>query len=137
MKIQNKLAIPSIDAILTLIFSLQALAKKAEITGWDKAKFGMSPEELKKAYREEEEYFKPDIFWKEKREDKFSHTPYILSTSRFIIFREEGRVIFYFANNKLFEITITDGTYEPPEGEIEFMPGELLSRSGKRKVKKE
>ena len=41
--------------ILALFFTSQVLAQ-APIDGWDKAKFGMTPQELKDAYKEEEQH---------------------------------------------------------------------------------
>ncbi|GAI05923.1 unnamed protein product [marine sediment metagenome] len=88
-KIQ-KLTMFSIITGLVLIFSFQVLAGEEEIQGWDKAKFGMSPEELVSAYAEEKEYFKPGAFWEEEREDKFSHVPYTLFTSKLIMLGKKG-----------------------------------------------
>lgn len=51
-----------LGVVLALLTS-QALAQ-APIDGWDKAKFGMSPEELREAYGEEEEYYK-DTYYQE------------------------------------------------------------------------
>ena len=109
MKIQNMLTMSSIITSLVLIFSFQVLAGEIEIQGWDKARLGMSPEELRKVYVEEEEYFKPDAFWEEKEEDKFSHIPYTLFTSRLITLGYSGGITFLFVNDKLFKIIMTGG----------------------------
>jgi len=52
-----------VGIIITLFFTSQVLAQ-APIEGWDEAKFGMSPEELKEAYKEEKEYDE-DKFYQE------------------------------------------------------------------------
>ena len=52
----RKIAILNIAVSLGLFLASQVLAQ-APIKGWDKAKFGMSPTELREAYKEEEEYF--------------------------------------------------------------------------------
>lgn len=109
MRLQSKFAIASIITALVTIFSLQGLAEEVEIQGWDKARLGMSPEELKRVYVEEEEYFKPDAFWQEKKEDKFSHVPYTLFTSELRVLEERGMVILFFVNGRLFEIIVTTG----------------------------
>jgi len=74
---KTKLSVSTILIMFILILTsfLPVMVQKTEIQGWDKAKFGMSPEELKEAYKEEGEYFKPGALWEEKKEDKFSHTP--------------------------------------------------------------
>ncbi len=123
-KIQNMLTMSSVITGLVLIFSFQVLAEEIEIQGWDKAKFGMSPKELRNAYVEEEEYFKPGAFWEEEREDKFSHVPYTLFTSKLTMLGKKGRVIFFFVNNKLFEVIIATGS--TPGKEIEFSPGQFI-----------
>lgn len=123
-KIQNMLTMSSIITGLVLIFSFQVLAGEEEIQGWDKAKFGMSPEELISAYAEEEEYFKPGAFWEEEREDKFSHVPHTLFTSKLIMLGKKGRVIFFFVNDKLFEVIIAAGSTRGKE--IEFSPGQFV-----------
>lgn len=105
---------------LTLSFASQVLAQ-APIEGWDKAKFGMSPEELRNVYAEEEEYVKPDAFWEQKEEDKFSHIPYTLLTSQLMTLGYSGGITFLFVNDKLFEIIIAGG-----EEKTGFVPGELL-----------
>lgn len=46
---------------LTLFFASQTLAQMP-ITGWDKAKFGMSPGELREAYEEEEKYYEDEFY---------------------------------------------------------------------------
>jgi len=46
--------------VLALSLASEALAQ-TPIEGWDEAKFGMTPEELRKAYREEEEYYQ-DVY---------------------------------------------------------------------------
>ncbi len=123
MKIQDMSTMSLIITSLVLIFSFQVLAEEIEIQGWDKAKFGMSPEELMDAYAEEEEYFKPDAFWQEKQEDKFSHIPYTLFTSRLEMLGYWGGISFLFVNDKLFEIIMAGG-----EEKTGFVPGELLHR---------
>ena len=109
MKIQNMSTMSSMITSLVLIFSFQVLAGEVEIQGWDKAKFGMSPEQLRNVYAEEEEYFKPDAFWEEKEEDKFSHIPYTLFTSRLEMLGYWGGITFLFVNDKLFKIIMTGG----------------------------
>jgi len=103
-------------AILIMSFSLPVIAQKVQIQGWDKAKFGMSPVELRKAYKEEEKFIKG--FWSEDQENPFRGTPYTLSTIKLHILGcyttgpyETGylglsMVSFRFVNNKLFEIEI-------------------------------
>ncbi len=49
----RNLSIVFVVMALTLSFASQVLAQ-APIEGWDKAKFGMSPEEVRSAYQEEE-----------------------------------------------------------------------------------
>lgn len=55
--------------ILALFLASQVLAQ-SPIEGWDKAKFGMSPEDLRNAYAEEErfyleeEYYRMKDYWK-------------------------------------------------------------------------
>ena len=77
---------------LALFLASQVLAQ-TPIDGWDKAKFGMSPEEVERAY---------SIVGEEYREGKsyyFSSIPRFLKG--FI-----GNVNFCFVDNKLFEITL-------------------------------
>jgi len=125
MKIQNMLTMSSIITSLVLIFSFQVLAGEVEIQGWDKAKFGMSPEEVRSAYAEEEEYFKPGAFWEEQREDKLSHFPYTLFTSRVTVLERGGTVILFFVNDRLFEIIVAAGHV----GKVtDFVPGEFIRR---------
>jgi len=127
MRLQSKFAIASIITVLVTIFSLQGLAEEVEIQGWDKARLGMSPEELRGVYAEEEEYFKPDAFWQEQKEDKFSHVPYTLVTSKLNVLEQGGTVILFFVNDRLFEIIVTMGGYHPIRV-IDFVPGELIRR---------
>jgi len=59
----RKTLIIFIGMSLTLFFTSQVLAQ-APIEGWGKAKFGMSPEEVKEAYKKEKEYYE-DKFYQE------------------------------------------------------------------------
>jgi len=78
--------------------------KKRAVEGWDKAKFRMSPEELRSAYAEEERS-NLDTFWEEE-EDISSDTPYTLSTSELTVFGHKRKASFYFVDNKLFTIEL-------------------------------
>ena len=60
MRNRNFLGV-SLGTALALFCSSQVLAQ-ALIEGWDKAKFGMSPEDLKSTYREEERYYR-DMYY--------------------------------------------------------------------------
>ncbi|TET62228.1 hypothetical protein E3J48_04525 [Candidatus Aerophobetes bacterium] len=130
MKVRKVLVV-LIGVILALFLASQVLAE-VPIEGWDKAKFGMSPEEVRSAYAEEEEFFRPDAFWEEQREDKFSHFPYALSTSRMKLLGQKGTVILFFVNDKLFEIILVAGHVKEV---TDFMPGVLVGgwQEGKSK----
>jgi len=106
---------------LTLFLFLIPLAlAQAPIEGWDKAKLGMSPEELKDAYKEEEGYFeqRPHLgdFWTATKENRFGRTlllfgwsgplPYTLYTGELRVLGKEAGLYFRFVNTKLFEIEI-------------------------------
>jgi len=57
-----------IGVSMVLFLASQVLAQSASIEGWDKAKLGMSVEELKESYRKEAEFFEMQEggeFWKE------------------------------------------------------------------------
>ena len=56
MKNRNTLAV-FVGASLVLFFTSKVLAQTSAIEGWDKAKFGMTPEEVRKIYSAEEKYF--------------------------------------------------------------------------------
>ena len=58
---KRNLLMTFIAIALTLSFASQVLAQ-APIEGWDKAKFGMSPGELREAYKEEEKYYEDEIY---------------------------------------------------------------------------
>lgn len=104
---------------LILLFVSQTIAQ-VPIEGWDKAKFGMSPEELRDAYKEEEEYFeqKPHLgdFWSVTEENRFGRIhplfgwsgplPYTLYTGELRVLGEKAGLHFRFVNTKLFEIEI-------------------------------
>ena len=59
----RKLSVIFTVMALTLFSVSQALAQ-APIEGWDKAKLGMSPEEVKEVYAEEEQYYKDKYYQK-------------------------------------------------------------------------
>jgi len=118
----RKVLVVLIGVILALFLASQVLAE-VPIEGWDKAQFGMSPEEVRSAYAEEEEFFRPDAFWEEQREDKFSHFPYVLSTSRMELLGQTGTVILFFVNDKLFEIILVAGNVREV---TDFVPGVLI-----------
>lgn len=121
---------------LTLSFASQVLAQ-VPIEGWDKAKFGMSSEEIKSAYAEEA-YFGPDTFWEERQEDIVSGYPYTLSTFELIAFGDKRRASFYFVDNRLFgiELTITrivvDTKKDSPKKLVELGTG-MFDEYGKIK----
>lgn len=109
--------------VLTLSFTSQALAQalaQAPIEGWDKAKFGMSPEELRSAYREEEIHI-PEFWEDEELSEKWrilesndtDHTsrsiyPQILVINDIEILGENvDFVTFFFVLNRLFGINIS------------------------------
>jgi len=133
---KRNLSMTLVVMALTLSFASQVLAQ-APIEGWDKAKFGMSPEEIKSAYAEEA-YFGPDTFWEERQEDIVSGYPYILSTSELIAFGDKRRASFYFVDNRLFgiELTITkiviDTKKDSPEKLAELGTG-MFDEYGKIK----
>ncbi len=155
---KTKLSVSTILIMFILILTsfLPVMAQKAEIQGWDKAKFGMSPEELKEAYKEEERFIKE--FWTERQENPFLGTPYTLSTTKLHILgydtigTSEGEyyglsmVTFSFVNNKLFEIEILISVpasrrimdMKTAEGEIiEKGPLTALIVEGAKEVSKE
>ena len=103
---------------LTLFFASHGVAQ-APILGWDKARFGMTPEELKDTYKKEEEYFEqePHIgdFWAVTQENRFGidsllgwsgPLPYTLCIREWRVLGKEAGVYFRFVNTKLFEIEI-------------------------------
>lgn len=57
----RSLSVVFLGITLVLFFASQALAQMP-ITGWDKAKFGMSPGELREAYGEEEKYYEDEFY---------------------------------------------------------------------------
>ena len=93
MRKRNLLVIAIVMA-LTLSFASQALTQ-APIVGWDKAKFGMSPEEVEAAYGEEmSERYSEDG-------DRFITSLPLRHSKGFM-----GSVTFCFVDNKLFEISL-------------------------------
>ena len=95
---------------LILLLVPQVLAQ-APIKGWDKAEFGMSPEELKKAYKEEDEYFLHK-FWMEEEDVRsevnyYYPPPYPLVTILLEVLGEDLWVEYSFVDNKLFAIEIS------------------------------
>jgi len=118
MKNRNVLAIfIGVGLILTLAFQVTA---KQPIEGWDKAKFGMTPQELRNVYKGEERHF--EDFWKEAEEgfyvekSKYGLTtgarPYTLSTSKLKVFGENPEIAFSFVDNRLFKIQISGSLEE-------------------------
>jgi len=97
MRNRNLLVIFIVIA-LTLFFASQVLAQ-APIEGWDKAKFGMSPEEVRTAYSEELIEEGDKEFYKNKAYRLLSLQPRFLKGFF-------GLVYLYFVDNKLFEISL-------------------------------
>ena len=102
-------------SIILVLFLTSYLSAQSLIEGWDKAKFGMTPGELKSAYKGEEKYFKEKgvDFWEEWKENKFEHSPYTLGTFKLKILGGESQVRFAFVDNKLFWIEISGGVKIP------------------------
>lgn len=72
----RKLSVIFTVMALTLFSVSQALAQ-TPIEGWDKAEFGMSPEEVREAYAEEEQYYKDEYYQKlEYIEKYYSRRPF-------------------------------------------------------------
>ena len=106
---------------LALLCVVQAGAK-VPIQGWDKARFGMSPQQLRQAYEEGAKYL--DEFWEE-YEEMEGMSSYRLATTRLKILTEEAKptptgqelsdlpsyttgskVFFHFVDDKLSKIVI-------------------------------
>ncbi len=126
MRNRNLLTI-FVGMAFTLFITSQALAQ-APIEGWDKAKFGMSPKELKEAYKEEEQYF--PRFWVEVDKDDisgFNPSPYILTTLMLTVLGKRLFVDYKFVDDKLFEIEISLLAWGPVLIGIEFEEQETSS----------
>ncbi len=94
---------------LTLFSVSQALAQ-APIEGWDKAKFGMNPEEVRTAYSEE--------LIQEEEAEYYERNAYRLLSLQSRVLKEfSGLVYLYFVDNKLFEISLWF-LKEPEQGSV-------------------
>jgi len=115
----------TVGIALLLLPSLSGLAEesKVPIKGWGKAKFGMSPRELRNVYRTEARARGRD-FWEEKPESfqvtgsltdagafafEQSAQPHVLCTSAIKIFERELPICFAFVEDELFQIKIAGG----------------------------
>ncbi len=100
----QKLLVTLAGLTLFILFIPLALAQ-APIEGWDKAKFGMSPEQVKETYREEIEELKknsPELIFEGYREEQ---AYYELSFIDRALKGSYGVAFFYFIDNELFEIS--------------------------------
>lgn len=104
--------------IMTLtLFSVSQALGQAPIEGWDKAKFGMSPEEVRSAYQEEEIYI-PGFWvtgeqrerWRPQSPNDADHPsrpsyPQILIIENIEVLGENPHLIwFFFVLNRLFKV---------------------------------
>jgi len=128
MKNRNILAI-FVGVSLVLFFAFKVLAQTSAIEGWDKAKFGMTPEEVREAYSAEEKYFEEkykidSLFWFVQEEGeslwfvveegKFSPWfPYTLTTPFLKVLGREAGINFRFVENELFRIEIMGAVAAP------------------------
>jgi len=121
MKVRRLPAI-IVEIGLALFLASQVLAQ-APIEGWDKAKFGMTPEELRAAYTQEVvSYLKQGVasgldqvwtkqgipsFWLEWGESELRQIPYSLSTGKLKVLGLEAGISFDFVHFALFEISVS------------------------------
>jgi len=100
-----------IGVSMVLFLASQVLAQSSSIEGWDKAKLGMSVEELKESYRKEAEFFEMQEggeFWKETTPPESKLIGCIcLSTSCLkTSLGMRSDIDFWFIDNKLWNIQI-------------------------------
>jgi len=97
---------------LCFVPAFQAIAQTAEIQGWDRLTFGMSPEEVKEVYVDYENITGQKI-WKETvRAERFCE----LISESFILSYFYPGVILSFFDNQLFEIQICESSDPWAEG---------------------
>lgn len=103
---RDKRLLPGVllSVILCLAFAFQAMAQKAEIQGWDKFKWAMSPEQAKQVYFDYENITGEKMWEEEIRIERFC----VLKTNSFYILENyfSPEITLYFFDNKLFEIVI-------------------------------
>jgi hypothetical protein len=107
----RKVLIGFIGMSMALFFASQVFAQQAPIEGWDKAKLGMSIEELKESYKEEAKFFKMwegKDFWEENTppENKLIGCTRLSTSGLEISLGLKLDVDFWFIDNKLWDIEI-------------------------------
>jgi len=80
------------------------------IGGWDRVRFGMSPDEVRAAYYVHEAYAGKGHFWKEREEDYRQGTRHELRTGLWVL-GYKASVTFSFVDALLFEVEVYTSIY--------------------------
>lgn len=107
----KKALIDFVGVSMALFLTSQVFAQPASIEGWDKAKLGMSVEELKESYKKEAEFFKMREgreFWKEATppESKLIGCTRLSTSGLETSLGMKSDIDFWFIDNKLWNIQI-------------------------------
>jgi len=107
----GRVLIGFIGMSMALFLASQVFAQQAPIEGWDKAKFGMSVEELKESYREEAKFFEMREgreFWEETTppESKLIGCTRLSTSGLKTSLGTSSDIDFWFIDNKLWDIEI-------------------------------
>jgi len=107
----GRVLIGFIGMSMALFLASQVFAQQAPIEGWDKAKFGMSVEELKESYREETKFFEMREgreFWEETTppESKLIGCTRLSTSGLKTSLGTSSDIDFWFIDNKLWDIEI-------------------------------
>jgi len=124
-----------IGVSMALFLVSQVFAQLASIEGWDKAKFGMSVEELKKSYKKEAELFETREereFWEETTppESKLIGCTRLTTSGLETSLGMRSDIDFWFIDNKLWDIEIHITSIFSSE-KVEQFINSLISRFGK------
>ena len=120
---------------MVLFLASRVFAQSATIEGWDKAKFGMSIEELKESYRKEAEIFKMQEgreFWEETTppESKLLGCTRLSTSGLRTSLGARSDIDFWFIDNKLWHIQIhIPGVFSSER--VEQFINSLTSKYGK------
>ena len=107
----EKALIGFIGVSMALFLASQVFAQPAPIKGWDKAKLGMSVEELKESYKEEAKFFEMQEgreFWKETTppESRVIGCTRLSTSGLKTSLGARSDIDFWFIDNKLWDIEI-------------------------------
>jgi len=131
----KKALIGFIGVSIALFLASQVFAQPAPIEGWDKAKLGMSVEELKEFYKKEAEFFKMREgreFWEETTppESKLIGCTRLSTSGLETSLGMRSDIDFWFIDNKLWNIQIHIPSVFSSE-KVEQFINSLTSKYGK------